>query len=89
RTLSITRGNSPLNSTRGLTLIPFQERDVSIGLSGPYEEPLFWDLPNQFRGDKIPHTTDIFDSPFIPTEMETLREQTHFHWCKYRDKMAW
>nr|XP_040569600.1 laminin subunit alpha-1-like isoform X1 [Lepeophtheirus salmonis] len=53
RTLSITRGNSPLNVTEGLTLIPFQEFDVSIGILGPYEEPLYWDLTTQFLGDKL------------------------------------
>ncbi|XP_065577471.1 laminin subunit alpha lam-3-like isoform X2 [Artemia franciscana] len=53
RRLTVDSGETELNVTNNLRLIPKVFGDVTIGASYPFDTPLYWSLPPPFLGDKI------------------------------------
>lgn len=42
-----------LNVTNNLRTIPGDTEDVKIGVSFLFDTPVYWQLPQQFLGDKV------------------------------------
>ena len=53
RTLNFDDGETNLNVTNQLHVIPGTEGDVSIGTYYPFHAPLYWQLPHDFMRDKV------------------------------------
>lgn len=53
RKLTISRGNTNLNVSNGLSVIPGDDKDVVIGVDRMFTTPLYWSLPKIFKGDKV------------------------------------
>ena len=53
RLLSITRGNTNLQVSQGLLLVPGDKGDEVIGVQRLFTTPLYWSLPRVFLGDKV------------------------------------
>ena len=51
KSVELTRGNSQLNASRGLLIIP--EEVDKIGVESVFTTPLYWRLPDIFLGDKL------------------------------------
>lgn len=45
--------DSRLNITNNLRIIPGDTWDVEIGVSYPFDSPVYWQLPSHFLGDKV------------------------------------
>lgn len=53
RKATITRGNTPLDMSHGLLVIPGDKGDEAIGVARDFSPPLYWSLPSSFLGDKV------------------------------------
>ena len=56
RLLAIGRGNSRLERSQGLILVPDYDddsRSVRVGVESIFTAPLYWSLPKTFLGDKV------------------------------------
>ena len=53
RLLSVTRGNTNLQVSQGLLLVPGDKGDEVIGVKRLFTTPLYWSLPRVFLGDKV------------------------------------
>ncbi len=55
RKLAITRGNTRLNVSHGLLVVPdnFDGDEVKIGVERLFATPLYWSLSDLYLGDKI------------------------------------
>ena len=53
RKLTITRGNTRLEVSHGLLIIPGDNGDIVIGVERVFTTPLYWSLPEVFLGDKV------------------------------------
>lgn len=55
-----------LNVINNLRLIPGFTGDVGIGVNYLFDAPVYWQLPNQFLGDRVRHlhTTRISHAEF-------------------------
>ena len=54
RRLTLSRGNTRLNISHGLAVIPGQAPgEVKVGVESVFTTPLYWSLPEVFLGDKI------------------------------------
>lgn len=42
-----------LNVTNNLRLIPGDSGDIDIGVNYLFDAPVYWQLPNDFLGDKV------------------------------------
>ena len=51
--MAISRGQSMLDTSHGLLIIPGREGDVKIGVESLFSTPLYWSAPDIFLGDKI------------------------------------
>lgn len=53
REITITRGQTALNASHDLLVIPNTQGDVKIGVESLFMTPLYWRLPDTFLGDRI------------------------------------
>ena len=51
--LSVTRGDTNLQVSQGLLLVPGDKGDEVIGVKRLFTTPLYWSLPRVFLGDKV------------------------------------
>jgi hypothetical protein len=51
--LSLVGSDGQLNITNNLQVIPGDIGDVRLGVSYPFDTPVYWKLPKQFLGDKV------------------------------------
>ena len=42
-----------LNITNNLRVIPGDAGDVRLGVTYPFDSPVYWQLPKQFLGDRV------------------------------------
>jgi laminin alpha 1/2 len=54
RKLTITRGNTRLNVSHGLLVVPEDQGDIVIGVDRLFTTPLYWSLPQLFLEDRVP-----------------------------------
>jgi hypothetical protein len=45
--------NERLNITNNLQVIPGDTGDVQLGVTYPFDTPVYWQLPKQFLGDRV------------------------------------
>ena len=53
RNLIITRGNTRLEVSQGILIVPNDNGDSVIGVERLFTTPLYWSLPDVFLGDKV------------------------------------
>ena len=53
RKLRITRGQTTMEVSQGLLLIPHHQGDVVIGVERLFTTPLYWSMPAAFLGEKV------------------------------------
>ena len=53
RNLIVSRGDSRLEQSHGLLVVPGEHGDVKIGVKSIFTTPLYWRAPQIFLGDKI------------------------------------
>ena len=53
RSVTLTPGRTRLNVTNSLRVVPSQTGDVTLRLAAPLDTPIYWQLPQQFLGDKV------------------------------------
>ncbi|XP_037085132.1 laminin subunit alpha-2-like isoform X2 [Pollicipes pollicipes] len=53
RAVTLSAGQTRLNVTNTLRVIPGFSGDVRLGLNFPFDAPVYWQLPPEFLGDKV------------------------------------
>ena len=53
RRLTITRGNTRLDVSHGLLVVPGDRGNSAIGVERLFTTPLYWNMPKPFLGDKV------------------------------------
>ena len=53
RTVTLSPGQTRLEVTNSLRVIPGQRGDVTLGLAVPLDTPIYWQLPHEFLRDKV------------------------------------
>lgn len=51
--VSLAGPNEHLNITNNLQVIPGDIGDVQLGVTYPFDTPVYWQLPKQFLGDRV------------------------------------
>ena len=53
RAVTLADGQTHLNVTNSLRVLPGFSGDVTVGLKYPSDAPIYWQLPPEFLGDKV------------------------------------
>ena len=53
RRLTISRGDTPMEVSEGLLVIPKDYGDIVIGVNRMFTTPLYWSLPGVYLGDRV------------------------------------
>ena len=82
RLLSVTRGNTNLQVSQGLLLVPGDKGDEVIGVKRLFTTPLYWSLPRVFLGDKVTsyngeYFLKILNSFFVLSFVLDIRKISH------------
>jgi hypothetical protein len=51
--VSLIGPDEQLNLTNNLRVIPGDVGDVRLGVTYPFDTPVYWQLPKQFLGDRV------------------------------------
>ena len=74
RNLAISRGQSMLDTSHGLLIIPGREGDVKIGVESLFSTPLYWSAPDIFLSS---HWSLTRSSCTTATSGETTKGRDH------------